>query len=159
MVCEINRKSTGSFAQCVCSTFKVVNLHTYTKWKALALGLFLSWMKERALWARRGCVILKTKRGYFRRRSTAWVFAVFAQNPISKVDELYMCGHSSEVHRWIWKFLPFFHLWDLPEHVWSGLVDGRIFAILTHYSWRHSDLQYLSSGLPNWKYFQILLSR
>ena len=34
---------------------------------------------------------MKTKRGYFRRRSTAGVFAVFAQNPISKVDELYMC--------------------------------------------------------------------
>ena len=39
-------------------------------------------------------------------------------------------GHSSEVHQWIWKFLLFFHLWDLPEHVESGLVDGRIFANL-----------------------------
>ena len=39
-------------------------------------------------------------------------------------------GHISEVHRWIWKFLQFFHSWDLPEHVVNGLDDGRIFVNL-----------------------------
>jgi len=46
--------------------------------------------KERAYVARRDCGILKTKRAYFRRRSTAGVFAVFGQNSIGKIEQLYM---------------------------------------------------------------------
>jgi len=72
--------------------------------KNVALGLFFSLMKERALWARRGCVTLKTKRGYFRRRSTAGVFAVFGQNPISKIKHLYMSDHGGQ--NWIENRIP-----------------------------------------------------
>ena len=39
-------------------------------------------------------------------------------------------GHISDGRWWISKFLLFFHLFDLPEHMESGLVDEQIFANL-----------------------------
>ena len=68
----------------------------------------------------------------FRYHPILWKFALkcIPGGGGAPVLPLVVGGHISEVHRWIWKFLPFFHLGDLPEHLESGLVDKGIFVNL-----------------------------